>query len=146
VTQPGEDPFTKQRTDKRERVRKQAKQQLANAKAAAKAGTLPPTLRLAAALPEHGKGRPAKRKEMRDEVGRLGGHLFFLCEGFTLVLSSWLGLRFPGGVEGVEGPRALIAGSFSCPCAALTARLPAPLLALLSAPPPSPPPSTHPHK
>jgi regulator of ribosome biosynthesis len=68
VTQPGEDPFTKQRTDKRERVRKQAKQQLANAKAAAKAGTLPPTLRLAAALPEHGKGRPAKRKEMRDEL------------------------------------------------------------------------------
>jgi hypothetical protein len=69
--QPGEDPFTKQRQDKKERVKKQQKQQLANVKAAVKAGgmaALPPTLRLAAALPEHGKGRPAKRKELHDEV------------------------------------------------------------------------------
>lgn len=66
-----EDPFTRQRAEKRERVKKQEKQQLANLKAAAKAGgsaALPPTLRLAAALPEHGKGRPAKRKELKDEL------------------------------------------------------------------------------
>jgi regulator of ribosome biosynthesis len=69
--QVGEDPFTKQRQDKRERVKKQAKQQLGNLKAAVKtggAGALPPTLRLAAALPEHGKGRPVKRKELSGEV------------------------------------------------------------------------------
>ncbi|KAI3432847.1 hypothetical protein D9Q98_010431 [Chlorella vulgaris] len=68
---PGEDPFTKQRQDKKERAKKQQKQQLANLKAAVKAGgmaALPPTLRLAAALPEHGKGRPAKRKELHDEL------------------------------------------------------------------------------
>ncbi|KAL4446233.1 hypothetical protein ABPG77_003040 [Micractinium sp. CCAP 211/92] len=67
----GEDPFTKQRQEKKERVKKQEKQQLANLKAAAKAGgagALPPTLRLAAALPEHGKGRPAKRKELKGEL------------------------------------------------------------------------------
>lgn len=69
--QPGEDPFTKQRQEKKERIRKQEKQQLANLKAAAKAGgsgALPSTLRLAAALPEHGKGRPTKRKELKGEV------------------------------------------------------------------------------
>lgn len=69
----GEDPFTKQRQAKKERVKKQTKQQLGNLKAAAKAGgagALPPTLRLAAALPEHGKGRPVKRKELHGEVGR----------------------------------------------------------------------------
>ena len=52
-------------------MKKQQKQQLGNLKAAAKAGgtaVLPPTLRLAAALPEHGKGRPAKRKELHSEV------------------------------------------------------------------------------
>lgn len=71
LVQPGEDPFTKQRNEKKERVKKQEKQQLANLKAAAKAGgaaALPATLRLAAALPEHGKGRPAKRKELKGEV------------------------------------------------------------------------------
>lgn len=29
---------------------------------------LPPTLQLAASLPEHGRGRPSKRKEIRDDV------------------------------------------------------------------------------
>ena len=29
---------------------------------------LPPTLQLAASLPEHGHGRPVKRKEIRDDV------------------------------------------------------------------------------
>ena len=69
AVQPGDDPFTKQRQEKKDRAKKQAKQQLGNLKAAAKAGaTLPPTLRLAAALPEHGKGRPVKRKEYQGEV------------------------------------------------------------------------------
>jgi hypothetical protein len=52
-------------------VRKQQKQQLGNLKVAAKAGgagALPPTLRLAATLPDHGKGQPAKRKELHAEV------------------------------------------------------------------------------
>jgi hypothetical protein len=73
LPQQGEDPFTKQRQEKRERVRKQEKAQLNNLKAAAKAGgvgALPPTLRLAAALPEHGKGLPVKRKEFHGEVRR----------------------------------------------------------------------------
>lgn len=30
---------------------------------------MPATLRLAAALPSKGKGKPTKRKELRDEVG-----------------------------------------------------------------------------
>lgn len=69
----GEDPFTKQRQEKRERVKKNASQQLSNLKAAAKAGggasgSLPPTLRLAASLPEHGKGRPVKRRELKQEL------------------------------------------------------------------------------
>ncbi|GAB4814848.1 hypothetical protein N2152v2_001894 [Parachlorella kessleri] len=65
----GDDPFTKQRQERKDRVKKQAKQQLSNLKAATKAGaTLPPTLRLAAALPEHGKGRPVKRKEYQGEL------------------------------------------------------------------------------
>ena len=75
--QVGEDPFTKQRQEKRERVKKNEAQQLANLKAAAKAGggagALPPTLRLAAALPQHGKGRPAKRRELKEEVRAGGG-------------------------------------------------------------------------
>lgn len=69
--QPGEDPFTQLRQEKRDRLKKQNKQQLANVKQAVKtsgAAAVPTTLRLAAALPEKGKGKPAKRKELRDEV------------------------------------------------------------------------------
>lgn len=69
--QPGEDPFTQLRQEKRERVKKQHKQQAANTKLAMKAGgaeAVPATLRLAASLPEKGKGKPTKRKELRDEV------------------------------------------------------------------------------
>jgi regulator of ribosome biosynthesis len=69
--QPGEDPFTLLRQEKRERVKTQQKQQLANVKQALKAGgasAVPATLRLAAALPSKGKGKPTKRKELRDEV------------------------------------------------------------------------------
>lgn len=45
--------------------------QLANLKAALKKGgkgAVPNTLQLAAALPEHGRGQPAKRKDLRDNV------------------------------------------------------------------------------
>jgi hypothetical protein len=73
LCQPGEDPFTIMRQEKRERIRTQQKQQLANVKQAMQAGgaaAVPATLRLAAALPTKGKGAPTKRKELRDEVGR----------------------------------------------------------------------------
>ena len=74
--QEGEDPFTRQRTEKRARVKAQAGRQLANAKASAKMmgerapapAALPPTLQLAAALSEHGRGRPVKGRAMRDDV------------------------------------------------------------------------------
>ena len=55
---------------KKERVRTNEKRQLANIKASAKvhgAASIPHTLRLAASLPEHGKGRPVKRKELMDD-------------------------------------------------------------------------------
>lgn len=69
--QPGEDPFSTMRKEKKERVKKQQKQQLNNVKASIKshgAGVLPPTVKLAASLPEHGKGKPIKRKEMHGEL------------------------------------------------------------------------------
>jgi hypothetical protein len=73
--QVGEDPFSKLRQEKRARVKKNSEQQLANLKEAAKSGAaLPPTLRLAAALPEKGRGKPTKRKELKNEVrGRPAG-------------------------------------------------------------------------
>jgi regulator of ribosome biosynthesis len=73
--QVGEDPFTKLKAEKQERVKAQHNRQLANIKASAKSAgssaALPPTLKLAAVLPEHGKGRPAKRKEMQEDVSCL---------------------------------------------------------------------------
>ena len=59
------------RAEKRERVKKQQQQQAANVKAAMKSGgaaAVPSTLRLAASLPSKGKGKPTKRKDLRDEV------------------------------------------------------------------------------
>lgn len=47
------------------------KQHMGNLKAAMKAsgpGALPATLKLAASLPEHGKGKPTKRKDLADDV------------------------------------------------------------------------------
>lgn len=69
--QVGDDPFSAGIREKKERVAKQDKRRLANLKATAKAGgtsSLPPTLKLAASLPQHGKGRPVKRKELKDDV------------------------------------------------------------------------------
>lgn len=66
-----EDPFTKNAKDKRERVKKQKGRQLENLKNAVKeggTGALPATLRLSATLPEHGHGKPTKRKDMLPEL------------------------------------------------------------------------------
>jgi regulator of ribosome biosynthesis len=64
-----EDPFTRGARERKGRARKNESQQAANLKAAAKAGSvLPPTLRLAASLPEKGRGRPAKRRELHPEL------------------------------------------------------------------------------
>lgn len=73
-----EDPFTKNMKEKKERVKKQSQRQLANLKNAAKEGgqgALPATLRLAATLPEHGRGKPTKRKEMLAEIKKSSKHV-----------------------------------------------------------------------
>ena len=70
--QGGDDPFSRAAKEKRDLVKATEKRQIKNAKAALKTAgpgaPLPPTLKLAASLPEHGKGKPAKRKEMQDDV------------------------------------------------------------------------------
>jgi hypothetical protein len=69
--QVGSDPFTEMRQAKRERTKKNEKQQMGNLKVALKQSgprALPGTVRLAASLPQHGKGRPTKRKDMEDDV------------------------------------------------------------------------------
>lgn len=73
VVQVGEDPWTRMRQEKRERVKKNAQQQTANVKAAAKAtgGQLPGTLKLAAKLHSKGGGKNTKRKELVEEVSAL---------------------------------------------------------------------------
>lgn len=70
-----EDPFSRKLKEKKERVSKNKKQQLNNLKNADKVGgkgALPATLRLAASLPEHGRGVPTKRKEMLGELKKAG--------------------------------------------------------------------------
>ena len=59
------------RQEKRERLKKNEKQQMGNMKLAMKQSgprALPGTVKLAASLPQHGKGRPAKRKDTEDDV------------------------------------------------------------------------------
>lgn len=66
-----EDPFSIMKREKKERVKRQEGKQLANLKAAAKSGgkdVLPSTLKLAATLPQHGRGKPTKRKELKGEL------------------------------------------------------------------------------
>lgn len=66
-----EDPFTRMAREKKDRVKKQERQQVQNLKASVKAGgagALPPTLRLAASLPEYGRGKPTKRKDLHPEL------------------------------------------------------------------------------
>ncbi len=77
--QPGEDPFAALEAGRKERVKKNKKAQLENAKEAARSGALPATLKLAATLASHGSGSNSKaagpravpkgkRKELKDEV------------------------------------------------------------------------------
>ncbi|CAK0734961.1 hypothetical protein CVIRNUC_000508 [Coccomyxa viridis] len=70
--QVGEDPFAALKQEKRERVKAQRQRQVANVKASSKDRggpvALPPTLKLAAALPAHGKGKPSKRQEIQDDI------------------------------------------------------------------------------
>ena len=57
--------------DKASRVKSGEKLQLANVKHSLKTagrGSVPPTLKLAASLPEHGRGKPSKRKELKQDV------------------------------------------------------------------------------
>ena len=71
----GEDPFSQLKQEKRERVKSQHQRQVANLKTSSKGGgdavALPPTLKLAAALPAHGRGKLSKRQEMQDDVRAL---------------------------------------------------------------------------
>lgn len=66
--QVGQDPFSQQKAQKAKVIKEQEKRQVANLKVSAKQGAHPATLRLAAALPEKGRGRPAKRKELAGDV------------------------------------------------------------------------------
>lgn len=76
--QPGEDPFAAMAAERRERVKSNKAAQVANLKQAAKLGgkgALPPSLRLAAALPDGGSGKSGKggpkvpkRKELKEDV------------------------------------------------------------------------------
>jgi regulator of ribosome biosynthesis len=73
-----EDPFTRKLKEKKERVKKNEKQRLGNLKNAVKEGgaaALPATLKLAASLPEHGRGVPSKRKEMLHELKTTSKHV-----------------------------------------------------------------------
>lgn len=57
--------------EKTARVKATEKRQLANTKSALKKGgkrAVPPTLKLAAELPERGRAPPNKRKELKDDV------------------------------------------------------------------------------
>ncbi len=71
VLQPGEDPFGEERKEKKARLASQEGRQLKNKQASDKIHgkpVLPPTLKLAASLPEHGKGVPTKRRELKADV------------------------------------------------------------------------------
>ena len=71
MLQAGEDPFGDQRKEKKARIASQEGRQLKNKQASDKIHgkpVLPPTLQLAASLPEHGKGVPTKRRELKADV------------------------------------------------------------------------------
>uniref|UniRef100_A0A2P2K5A3 Ribosome biogenesis regulatory protein n=1 Tax=Rhizophora mucronata TaxID=61149 RepID=A0A2P2K5A3_RHIMU len=71
--EPGEDPFTKRREEKKTRVQKQEKNRLKNLKQAAKVGALPSHIQLAAtALPITGS-QSATKKVTKDELGSVAG-------------------------------------------------------------------------
>ena len=69
-----EDPFGEERTERKARITAQEGRQLKNMKASDQVHgkpALPPTLKLAASLPEHGKGVPTKRRELKTDVSLL---------------------------------------------------------------------------
>ncbi|KAL8136123.1 ribosome biogenesis regulatory protein homolog [Apium graveolens] len=71
--EPGQDPFAKRRTEKKQRVEKQEKNRLHNLKDAAKVGALPSHVQLAAtALPITGT-QAAPKKISKDELGNVAG-------------------------------------------------------------------------
>ena len=66
------------RQGKKDRMKMNDKQHMGNLKAAMKAsgpGALPATLKLAASLPEHGKGKPTKRKDLAKSLIQRGVNL-----------------------------------------------------------------------
>ncbi|KAL1816062.1 hypothetical protein DCAR_0520430 [Daucus carota subsp. sativus] len=71
--EPGQDPFAKRRSEKKQRVEKQEKNRLHNLKDAAKVGALPSHVQLAAtALPITGS-QAAPKKVSKDELGNVAG-------------------------------------------------------------------------
>lgn len=79
--QVGEDPFGEERTEKKARTAAQEGRQLKNLKNSDKVHgkpALPPTLKLAASLPEHGKGAPTKRRELKTDVSALTGMMHWM--------------------------------------------------------------------
>ena len=91
--QVGSDPFTEMRQEKRERTKKNEKQQMGNLKVALKQSgprALPGTVKLAASLPQHGKGRPTTRKDMEEDVRSM-----LLCAGIKQMSRR----RLPASVQ-----------------------------------------------
>eukprot|EP00252_Welwitschia_mirabilis_P016758 TRINITY_DN3712_c0_g1_i1.p1 TRINITY_DN3712_c0_g1~~TRINITY_DN3712_c0_g1_i1.p1 ORF type:complete len:323 (-),score=98.27 TRINITY_DN3712_c0_g1_i1:326-1294(-) len=71
--EPGEDPFTRLRAEKKSRIQKNEQNRLQNLKNAAKAGALPSTIQLAAkSLPITGT-KVAAKKVGKDELGTAAG-------------------------------------------------------------------------
>ena len=67
----GDDPFLQMENDRKGKVKAGKKRELANVKNSLKKigkSAVPTTLKLAATLPEHGKGKPTKQKELVADV------------------------------------------------------------------------------
>lgn len=72
--EPGQDPFSKRKTEKKERVGKQEKNRLQNLKQAMKAGALPSHVQLAAtALPITGSQTDAPKKASKEDLTSVAG-------------------------------------------------------------------------
>lgn len=67
--QVGSDPFAEEKVKKQERVKQNKASQLANLTGSrGGGGGIPASVQLAAKLPEHGRGKPTKRKQMERTV------------------------------------------------------------------------------
>ncbi|KAH0459597.1 hypothetical protein IEQ34_012411 [Dendrobium chrysotoxum] len=72
--EPGEDPFSKRKDEKKKRVDKQEKNRMQNLKQAFKAGDLPSHIQLAAtALPITGTQKVTPKKASKEELGDVAG-------------------------------------------------------------------------